>query len=247
LAADGSPAGGEFLVNTYTDSSQDSPSVAIDGAGNFTIVWHSRAQDAGANGGINCQRYLAGGESWSANVTISWPEADPFGTDAEYFVVIQLDYPGDIEEGNESNNVLISEPLALVTPMPLDIQLASHLGGASEAVAIQGDYAYEISTAGLRVPDIRDPANILKLAEMVFPVEMAVAVHAEADRLYEVDTRAIRVFDISSPHQPGLLAEQAVGPGARTAVAFEGDVALVGDAAESQLDIVDLSDPANPD
>ncbi len=42
--------GGEFQVNTYTTSSQGGPSVAVDGAGNFVVVWHSSGQDGSSNG-----------------------------------------------------------------------------------------------------------------------------------------------------------------------------------------------------
>src|SRR6185503_8136505 len=37
----GVPLGPEFRVNAYTTLSQDLPSVAYDGAGNFVVVWTS--------------------------------------------------------------------------------------------------------------------------------------------------------------------------------------------------------------
>ena len=37
--SDGSPLGSEFQVNTVTTSSQEFPEIAMDGSGNFTIVW----------------------------------------------------------------------------------------------------------------------------------------------------------------------------------------------------------------
>jgi len=37
----GSPAGGEFLVNSYTDDQQLSPSTAMNGNGTFIVVWES--------------------------------------------------------------------------------------------------------------------------------------------------------------------------------------------------------------
>ena len=37
-------SGGEFLINTYTDGSQTSPSAAIDGEGNIVFVWLSFGQ-----------------------------------------------------------------------------------------------------------------------------------------------------------------------------------------------------------
>jgi hypothetical protein len=43
-------------VNTYTQGSQFTPSVAADAAANFVAVWHSDAQD-GSAAGIFGQRY----------------------------------------------------------------------------------------------------------------------------------------------------------------------------------------------
>ncbi|MEL7061341.1 MAG: hypothetical protein AAGN46_15060 [Acidobacteriota bacterium] len=41
FAADGSAAGAQFQVNTYTTSDQRSPAVAVDADGDFTVVWTS--------------------------------------------------------------------------------------------------------------------------------------------------------------------------------------------------------------
>src|SRR5688572_3145245 len=37
--ADGVAVGSEFQVNTFTTESQSDPDVAVDGAGNFVVVW----------------------------------------------------------------------------------------------------------------------------------------------------------------------------------------------------------------
>ncbi|MET0619814.1 MAG: hypothetical protein ABW056_06020, partial [Thermoanaerobaculia bacterium] len=52
--------GGEFAVNTFTTSSQETPSAAMDAAGNFVIVWMSFAGD-GAGFGISGQRFNTAG------------------------------------------------------------------------------------------------------------------------------------------------------------------------------------------
>lgn len=39
--AAGSPLGGEFALNSYTTSDQESPDVAVDASGNFVAVWQS--------------------------------------------------------------------------------------------------------------------------------------------------------------------------------------------------------------
>ncbi|MEQ1853509.1 MAG: cadherin repeat domain-containing protein, partial [Chthoniobacteraceae bacterium] len=60
FSADGTPQGGEFLVNTTTADTQVLPSVAMDAAGNFAIVWSSNNQD-GSGYGVYGQRYNAAG------------------------------------------------------------------------------------------------------------------------------------------------------------------------------------------
>ncbi len=52
----GMAQGGEFRVNTYTAGNQESPSVAMDSAGDFVIAWQSQEED-GDGYGIYAQRY----------------------------------------------------------------------------------------------------------------------------------------------------------------------------------------------
>ncbi len=59
--ASGTPRGGEFRANTYTTGIQFAPSVAVDGDGDFVVVWESRYQD-GSGLGVYAQRYNASGE-----------------------------------------------------------------------------------------------------------------------------------------------------------------------------------------
>jgi len=177
--------------------------------------------------------------TWTSELTIPWPGVDPFGTDGEYYLATKLDYLNEITEGNESNNILVSGPLTLVQPIDLDIEQIGHIGGASYAVAVQGDYAYELTGAGLRVLDISNPENITKLTEFLFPVEAAIAIHADGDRLYAVDDNSIHIFDISTPYQPTLLMQDEAY---LDCVAFQGNIGFGGADA---LRIVDLSDPLN--
>ncbi len=58
-ASSGAPLGPEFRVNTYTTGYQQNPSVAVDTAGNFVVVWRSY-QDGSAVGSFG-QRYASSG------------------------------------------------------------------------------------------------------------------------------------------------------------------------------------------
>ena len=57
----GAPDGGEFIVNTYTTYGQQNPAIAVDGIGNFTVVWSSNGQDdpPGLFSGVFGQRLCA--------------------------------------------------------------------------------------------------------------------------------------------------------------------------------------------
>ena len=102
-SADGSTAGGELAVNTYTTNSQYSPSIAMDADGDFVISWNSLNQD-GSGLGIYAQRYnadgnAAGGE-FAVNTTISgFQEAPSTAMDADGDFVIAWHSNGQDGDG----------------------------------------------------------------------------------------------------------------------------------------------------
>jgi hypothetical protein len=57
FAANGTPRGAEFQVNTYTTNFQDMPQLDVDPAGNFVVAWRSFGQEAPATGGIYARRF----------------------------------------------------------------------------------------------------------------------------------------------------------------------------------------------
>jgi hypothetical protein len=72
----GNPSGNEFKVNTYTTASQRDPSIAIDGSGNFVVVWKSSPGFAGTGqdgsaAGIFGQRYNANGTAHGAEFRVN--------------------------------------------------------------------------------------------------------------------------------------------------------------------------------
>jgi hypothetical protein len=58
-SAAGALLGTEFRVNSYTTGGQYRPSVGVDGAGNFVVVWHSNGQEGDHS--IFGQRYASNG------------------------------------------------------------------------------------------------------------------------------------------------------------------------------------------
>jgi hypothetical protein len=72
--------GGEFVVNTYTSLRQTYPDVAMDGLGNFVIVWASYQQD-GSGLGVFGQRYAGNGSpvggEFAVNTTTVGDQSQP--------------------------------------------------------------------------------------------------------------------------------------------------------------------------
>ncbi|HET6726167.1 MAG TPA: Ig-like domain-containing protein, partial [Gammaproteobacteria bacterium] len=102
--ADGTPAGAEFQVNTFTGAGQVTPAVAMDAAGNFVVTWTDLSGEDGSGKGIFAQRYQAdgtpeGGE-FQVNTNIAVDQANSVvAMDADGgFVVIWVDAGG--EDGN---------------------------------------------------------------------------------------------------------------------------------------------------
>lgn len=93
--------GGEFAVNTRTSDDQTYASIAMDGAGNFVVVWSSYRQD-GDSGGIFGQRFGAAGEAdgneFGINSTTAGNQIEPAAAadEAGNFVVVW--------EGHEQDN-----------------------------------------------------------------------------------------------------------------------------------------------
>jgi len=69
FASSGAPLGPEFRVNTYTTGEQYDPSVAVDPAGNFVVVW--RAVHDGSNNGVFGQRYASNGAQLGAEFRVN--------------------------------------------------------------------------------------------------------------------------------------------------------------------------------
>jgi hypothetical protein len=71
FAADASPAGSEFRVNTYTTGGQYVPKAAADANGNFVVVWTGYAAQDGSGYGMFAQRYDAAGNAAGAEFQVN--------------------------------------------------------------------------------------------------------------------------------------------------------------------------------
>jgi hypothetical protein len=81
FAKKGKMLGTEFQVNTFTNGNQESPAVAVDSAGNFTIVWESEDQD-GSGYGVFAQRYDKKGRTLGSEFQVNTHAESHQGTPA---------------------------------------------------------------------------------------------------------------------------------------------------------------------
>jgi hypothetical protein len=97
----GAPVGDNFQVNTVTLASQNLPDVAVDGSGNFVVVWSSGGALDGSDYGILGQRYTSGGAAIGGEFRInSYTEGTQFdpsvvSEDNGDFVVTWTSYDQD--------------------------------------------------------------------------------------------------------------------------------------------------------
>jgi hypothetical protein len=70
-AADGTPLGAEFRVNTYTTDDQAWPAVGIDAAGNFVVAWTEYAPRDGSETSIRAQRFSSAGAPVGAEFQVN--------------------------------------------------------------------------------------------------------------------------------------------------------------------------------
>lgn len=122
FASNGTPAGGEFLVNTYTTGYQSDPAVAMAADGRFVVVWGSRGSAGTDNDptgySVQAQRYAADGTpegtEFQVNVftpdfqyrpdvaaspggdfVVVWASNGSYGTDSSFFSVQARSFKAD--------------------------------------------------------------------------------------------------------------------------------------------------------
>jgi hypothetical protein len=85
------PLGPEFLVNTYTTGSQDTPAVAADGGGNFVAVWTTIPGDGtDPDLSVHGQRYDNAGVAQGAEFQVN-----TYTTSGTIFPTVACDSAGD--------------------------------------------------------------------------------------------------------------------------------------------------------
>ena len=93
FASDGSMAGPQFQVNTYTTDDQREPTVAMDAAGDFVVVWNSfgSSDTDASSSSIQAQRYASDGSPVASQFQVN-----TYTTGSQTDPAVNLDANGDL-------------------------------------------------------------------------------------------------------------------------------------------------------
>jgi len=149
--------------------------------------------------------------------------------------------------------VLLSSWFVLAaSPMPTAAQgsesgwrMVGQVGGATQAIAVQGDYAYVGVGLRLVVLDVSDPAELREVgASQPFPHFVEDVVVRGTLAYVAAGGAGLRVVDISNPTHP-TEAGAWDSPGYAEGVAIADNIAHIADGPYG-LRVVDVTNPAHP-
>ncbi len=163
-ASDGTALGGEFQINTYTASSQGSPSVAVDSVGDFVVVWHNSGSSGPDNDSLSIQgqRYASDGTALGGEFQINTYTTSSQGnpsvavdSDGDFVVVWRSD--GSSGPDNDSWSIqgqrYASDGAALGGEFQINTYTTSSQVHPSVVVDSEGDFVIVWSSDGSSGPD----------------------------------------------------------------------------------------------
>ena len=126
-----------------------------------------------------------------------------------------------------------------------NVEFVGHIGGATLAVAVQGDYAYIGEGPRLAILDISNPASPTVAGKTVPLPGVVRGVAVTGGYAYIADREGgLRVVDVSTPANPAEVGFYDT-PGHAYGVAVAGGYAYIADWGGG-LRVVDISNPVNP-
>jgi hypothetical protein len=147
-AANGTPQGGQFQVNTYTTYSQLAPAVALDDSGDFVVVWESLGSPGNDSSGlsIQAQRYAAngtpqGGQFQVNTYTTNTQELAAVAADALRNFVVVWQSSGSPGSDTSGTSIQGRRYAADGTPQGVQFQVNSHTTGTQAAPSVAADAA----------------------------------------------------------------------------------------------------------
>ena len=167
FAADGSPMGGEFQVNTYTTRTQAGPAVASNAAGEFVVVWHSFGSSGtdSSSASVQGQRYAAAGSPLAGEFQINtytpgsqWQPSVASNADGDFVVV----WESRGSSGSDSSGYSIRGRRFTADGLPVgnDFQINTYTTNdqrfPSVALDAAGNFAVTWQSAGSHGTDLSD-------------------------------------------------------------------------------------------
>ncbi|MEM9450697.1 MAG: calcium-binding protein [Cyanobacteria bacterium P01_E01_bin.6] len=143
FSATGAPIGQEFVVNTFTDSDQENPAIAMAEDGSFVVTWTSVGQD-GSLGSVAAQRFSANGNpigsEFLVNTTTTFDQEAPAiaMTPTGEFVIA---WEGESQDFSSTNGIFAQRFSAGGQRVGTEIPINSVVVGEQEkpAIAIDDD------------------------------------------------------------------------------------------------------------
>ncbi|MEM7588356.1 MAG: hypothetical protein AAF560_33520 [Acidobacteriota bacterium] len=148
FAADGSPLGDEFQVNTYTTGGQRWPSVAMADSGAFVVAWMSEGSygDDTSDYSVQGQRFASDGTAMGGQFQINSYTTDgqgypTVGADAEGNFVVAWRSFGSFGDDNTGGSVQAQRFSSSGFPVDSEFQVNTYTTGGQfpDAVAFDGD------------------------------------------------------------------------------------------------------------
>jgi hypothetical protein len=126
-----------------------------------------------------------------------------------------------------------------------NVDLVAQIGGATYAVAAQGNYAYIGVGPRLVILDVSDPARPVVVGQTGALPGVVLGLAVAGSYAYVADRDAgLRVVDVSDPDAPVEIGFYDT-PGSASGVALIGSYAYVADG-DSGLRVINVSNPAAP-
>jgi hypothetical protein len=127
-----------------------------------------------------------------------------------------------------------------------NVEFVGHIGGATWAVAVQGNYAYVGEGPRLTILDISNPASPTVVGKTDPLPEIVYGVAVAGGYAYVADYYGLRIVDVSDPSNPREVGSyDTPGYAVASDVAVAGGYAYLADTYAG-LYVVDVSDPSNP-
>jgi hypothetical protein len=142
-----------------------------------------------------------------------------------------------------ANPGIVSSASTAIAIDAQNIEFVGHIGGATKAVDVQGNYAYVSEGFALTILDVSNPAEPIVASRTMLPFEVS-DIEVLGDYIYVAcGNRGLRILNVSNPSEPVEIGFYITRGANKLAVA--GNYVYVA-ALDNGLHIIDVSNPSTP-